>query len=212
VSTFDGEQDSRPDNTQIPIVVQIPYGATFSNAVDMNAGEVQSTVIPPGKKTQCLYGCLLISNDNEKQPGKIVKLALNNLGGTPVAAALDPLNSPDRMIMSNDHDLITLNNGVELPALGLGVFQSPPEETVFAVETALRDGYRLIDTAAAYKNEREVGLQTLDERRVCSAGVACGDVSGSAQLARVIGRFDSGRLVIEDPIEETAKSLAISPR
>jgi diketogulonate reductase-like aldo/keto reductase len=50
-----------------------------------------------------------------------------------------------------------LNNGVTIPALGLGVFQSPPEETTAAVETALRDGYRLIDTAAAYGNEREVG-------------------------------------------------------
>ncbi|MFJ9738608.1 aldo/keto reductase [Streptomyces sp. NPDC101166] len=53
--------------------------------------------------------------------------------------------------------LLKLNNGVEMPALGLGVFQSPPEETVPAVETALKDGYRLIDTAAAYKNETEVG-------------------------------------------------------
>jgi len=52
---------------------------------------------------------------------------------------------------------ITLNNGVELPALGLGVFQSPPAETVTAVESALAAGYRLIDTAAAYANEREVG-------------------------------------------------------
>ena len=52
---------------------------------------------------------------------------------------------------------LKLNNGVEMPALGLGVFQSPPDETVTAVETALRDGYRLIDTAAAYANEREVG-------------------------------------------------------
>lgn len=52
---------------------------------------------------------------------------------------------------------ITLNNGVALPALGLGVFQSPPEETVGAVEAALATGYRLIDTAAAYANEREVG-------------------------------------------------------
>ena len=52
---------------------------------------------------------------------------------------------------------LTLNNGVTMPALGLGVFQSPPAETLDAVETALRDGYRLIDTAAAYGNEREVG-------------------------------------------------------
>jgi diketogulonate reductase-like aldo/keto reductase len=50
-----------------------------------------------------------------------------------------------------------LNNGVTMPALGLGVFQSPPEETAAAVETALRVGYRHVDTAAAYGNERQVG-------------------------------------------------------
>lgn len=52
---------------------------------------------------------------------------------------------------------LTLNNGVEMPSLGFGVFQTPPAETVEAVETALRTGYRHIDTAAAYGNEREVG-------------------------------------------------------
>jgi len=52
---------------------------------------------------------------------------------------------------------ITLNNGVEMPALGLGVFQTPPAETRDAVRAALDCGYRLIDTAAAYGNEREVG-------------------------------------------------------
>lgn len=52
---------------------------------------------------------------------------------------------------------MTLNNGVEMPALGLGVFQTPPERTVDAVVEALRVGYRLVDTAAAYGNEREVG-------------------------------------------------------
>ena len=51
----------------------------------------------------------------------------------------------------------TLNNGVEIPALGFGVFQTPPEQTVAAVRTALETGYRHIDTAAAYGNEREVG-------------------------------------------------------
>src|SRR4051795_339583 len=52
---------------------------------------------------------------------------------------------------------VTLNNGVEIPAIGLGVFQTPPEETRSAVEAALSTGYRHIDTAAAYGNEREVG-------------------------------------------------------
>ena len=52
---------------------------------------------------------------------------------------------------------ITLNNGVEMPPIGLGVFQSPPDETSAAVEAALSVGYRHIDTAASYGNEREVG-------------------------------------------------------
>ncbi|WP_394551944.1 aldo/keto reductase [Agromyces sp. MMS24-JH15] len=52
---------------------------------------------------------------------------------------------------------LTLNNGVTMPALGLGVYQSPPEETAAAVAEALRIGYRHVDTAAAYRNEREVG-------------------------------------------------------
>ncbi|OZD13041.1 aldo/keto reductase [Rhodococcus sp. 06-156-3C] len=52
---------------------------------------------------------------------------------------------------------LTLNNGIRIPALGYGVFQTPPEETSTAVDTALRVGYRHIDTAAAYGNERGVG-------------------------------------------------------
>lgn len=54
-------------------------------------------------------------------------------------------------------ETVTLNNGLEIPAIGFGVFQSAPEETVDAVRTALETGYRHIDTAAAYGNEREVG-------------------------------------------------------
>jgi diketogulonate reductase-like aldo/keto reductase len=46
-------------------------------------------------------------------------------------------------------DFVTLNNGVDLPALGLGVFQTPPEETRAAVESALAGGYQHVDTAAA---------------------------------------------------------------
>jgi 2,5-diketo-D-gluconate reductase A len=52
---------------------------------------------------------------------------------------------------------VILNNGVSMPALGMGVYQSKPEETTTAVVTALNAGYRHIDTAAAYFNEAEVG-------------------------------------------------------
>ena len=53
--------------------------------------------------------------------------------------------------------LLTLNNGVQIPAISLGVFQSPPEQTADAVESALTRGYRLVDTAAAYFNETQIG-------------------------------------------------------
>jgi 2,5-diketo-D-gluconate reductase A len=52
---------------------------------------------------------------------------------------------------------IRLNNGVEIPQLGFGVYQIPPEETVEATRTALEVGYRHVDTAEMYGNEKEVG-------------------------------------------------------
>jgi 2,5-diketo-D-gluconate reductase A len=52
---------------------------------------------------------------------------------------------------------LTLNNGVEIPQLGFGVFQIKPQDTVKATTTALEIGYRHIDTAQMYGNEREVG-------------------------------------------------------
>ena len=52
---------------------------------------------------------------------------------------------------------VTLNNGVKMPVLGFGVYQSPPSDTERAVSEALEVGYRHIDTAAVYKNEEAVG-------------------------------------------------------
>ena len=56
-----------------------------------------------------------------------------------------------------NHPMLTLNNGVTLPAIGFGVFQTPPDQTAVAVVEALRVGYRHIDTAASYFNKRGVG-------------------------------------------------------
>lgn len=53
--------------------------------------------------------------------------------------------------------MLMLNDGNSIPTVGLGVWQTPPEDTRVAVESALRTGYRHIDTAAAYQNETEVG-------------------------------------------------------
>ncbi|MFJ2647567.1 aldo/keto reductase [Streptomyces sp. NPDC087420] len=56
----------------------------------------------------------------------------------------------------------TLNNGVTIPQLGFGVFQIPPEQTREATLLALETGYRHIDTAEAYGNEKEVGQAVRD--------------------------------------------------
>ncbi len=54
-------------------------------------------------------------------------------------------------------DYVTLNNGVKMPKLGYGVYQTPPEETERCVLDAIKTGYRSIDTAQAYGNEAGVG-------------------------------------------------------
>ncbi|MFF5493785.1 aldo/keto reductase [Streptomyces aquilus] len=59
--------------------------------------------------------------------------------------------------MSKPFPTVTLNNGIEIPQLGFGVFQVPDPETAAAVTSALEAGYRSIDTAAIYGNEAGVG-------------------------------------------------------
>ncbi len=60
---------------------------------------------------------------------------------------------------------VTLNNGVQMPILGFGVYQIPPEQTEQTVTDALAAGYRHIDTAAAYANEDAVG------RAIAASGI-----------------------------------------
>lgn len=78
--------------------------------------------------------------------------------------------------MSGSIPNLALANGVEMPVLGLGVYRSSPEETTHAVSAALATGYRLVDTAAAYGNERQVG------EALRRSGVARGDVFVATKL------------------------------
>ncbi len=72
--------------------------------------------------------------------------------------------------------LFRLNNGIEMPALGLGVFRSEPEATVAAVNAAVDVGYRLIDTASIYRNEEQVG------EGIRSSGAAREDIFVTSKL------------------------------
>ena len=54
-------------------------------------------------------------------------------------------------------EYVTLNNGVKMPSLGYGVYQTPPADTESCVSSAIKLGYRSIDTAQAYGNEEGVG-------------------------------------------------------
>jgi 2,5-diketo-D-gluconate reductase A len=90
---------------------------------------------------------------------------------------------------------ITLNNGVEIPQLGFGVFQIPPDETVKATTTALEVGYRHIDTAQMYGNEREVGIA------VRESGIPRGEVF-------VTSKLNNNRLERDDILRSFDTSLA----
>src|SRR5215204_583800 len=80
---------------------------------------------------------------------------------------------------------LTLHDGVEIPQLGFGVFQIPPEETQEKVEEALAVGYRHIDTAAAYGNEAGVGAA------IAATGVRREDVFVTTKLWNSEQGYDS---------------------
>lgn len=71
---------------------------------------------------------------------------------------------------------LTLHDGVEIPQLGFGVFQVPPEDTQKVVEQALDAGYRHIDTAGAYRNEKGVGAA------IAASGLAREDLFVTTKL------------------------------
>jgi len=68
--------------------------------------------------------------------------------------------------MTTEIPKLTLDNGVEMPVLGFGVYQVPAEQTEQVVSDALAAGYRSLDTAAAYGNEEAVG------RAIAASGIS----------------------------------------
>lgn len=89
---------------------------------------------------------------------------------------------------------ITLNDGNVIPQLGFGVFQIEPGQTAAAVRSALEIGYRHIDTAAMYGNEKEVGQGIRD------AGLDRGEVFVTSKLNNGFHRPDDARRAFEDTL------------
>ena len=97
-------------------------------------------------------------------------------------------------------EYVKLNNGVKMPMLGYGVYQTPPEETERCVLDAIRIGYRSIDTAQAYGNEEEVG----------NALAKCGLPREEFFITTKVWITNAGYEKAKASIEESLKKLQVS--
>src|SRR3954447_1455797 len=94
-------------------------------------------------------------------------------------------NRKDQELVSSKVPPIILNNGVEMPQLGFGVWQVPDDEAERAVATALESGYRSIDTAALYGNEEGTG------RSISASGIPREDIFLTTTLWNRYKCYDS---------------------
>jgi 2,5-diketo-D-gluconate reductase A len=90
---------------------------------------------------------------------------------------------------------IALNNGVEIPQLGFGVYQVPPEDTADVVGTALEVGYRHIDTAQMYGNEKGVG------EAVAKSGIDRSEIFVTSKLNNGFHRRDDALRAFDGTLE-----------
>src|SRR5690348_5422570 len=91
---------------------------------------------------------------------------------------------------------IRMNSGHTIPQLGFGVFQIPPEETTEATRTAIRVGYRHIDTAEMYQNEQEVG------EAVRASGLNRADIFITSKLSNAAHEPDKARAAFEGTLQK----------
>ncbi|THA67070.1 aldo/keto reductase [Streptomyces sp. A0958] len=91
---------------------------------------------------------------------------------------------------------LTLNNGVEMPQLGFGVWQVPDDEATKAVATAIESGYRSIDTAAIYQNETGTG------KAIAASGVARDELFVTTKLWNTEQGYDSTLRAFDDSLDK----------
>src|SRR5215216_1897126 len=106
-----------------------------------------------------------------------------------------PVTQHRRSDPVSDHNRhVTLNNGVQMPILGFGVFQIPPDQTEQAVTDALAIGYRHLDTAEAYQNEEAVG------RAIASSGIPRDELFVTTKLWVQDGGEDGAKRAFEQSL------------
>ena len=93
-------------------------------------------------------------------------------------------------------EFVTLNNGVKMPILGYGVYQTPPEETKKCVLDALNTGYRSIDTAQAYGNEAGVG------DAVAESGIARDEIFITTKIWITNAGYEYARKSIDESLKK----------
>jgi 2,5-diketo-D-gluconate reductase A len=106
----------------------------------------------------------------------------------------DQTKKPDLRMTGVPH--IALNDGNHIPQLGFGVFQIEPDDTAAAVAIALQAGYRHVDTAQMYRNERGVG------EAIRASGLARSDVFVTSKLSNAHHRPDDARRAFERTLHE----------
>jgi 2,5-diketo-D-gluconate reductase A len=89
-----------------------------------------------------------------------------------------------------------MNNGQTIPQLGFGVFQIKPEETMEATRTAFQVGYRHIDTAEMYQNERGVG------EAIRASGLSRADIFITSKLSNAAHASDKARTAFEGTLQK----------
>lgn len=93
-------------------------------------------------------------------------------------------------------EFVTLNNGVKMPILGYGVYQTPPEETKKCVLDALNTGYRSIDTAQAYGNEAGVG------DAVSESGIARDEIFITTKIWITNADYENAKKSIDESLKK----------
>ena len=133
---------------------------------------------------------------------KRLLIIIGLLGILSISCAKEVTANTKKLMETNNFDLIKknvkLNNGIYMPIIGIGVYSLTPSETEKSVYSALREGYRLIDTARIYGNEEAVG------RAVKKSGVPREEIFITTKLW--ISDFENA----EEKIEERLKKLDVN--